>query len=128
MKPIGWMLLLCLFISGCAGNGSFSHQWTVQEPALPVMEKITLQASECWFKSGKGDFKSYRLAPELNSFVDRPRLLLVPYHQPTARPVLVIEASGNPAQISAYGPLLTGKMGKNIIHNLDNWLEQSSQC
>ncbi len=50
---------------------------SVSRAALPTMERIALGAIACWFKSGDPAFKAYRLAPELNSFSGRPRILLV---------------------------------------------------
>jgi len=133
MKKVGGIFpsclaIVCLLMSGCTSNTSLPQRWHSQEAALPLMEYIALKANRCWFKSGNGAFKPYRLAPELHSFSDRPRILLVPYAQPTARPLLVIEASGNPAQMSAYGPLLATKMGKNILHDLKHWLGRPAQC
>ncbi|MGO7206028.1 hypothetical protein ACCT30_33540, partial [Rhizobium ruizarguesonis] len=45
--------------------------------ALPTMERVALGANACWFKSGDPAFAAYKLAPELNSFSGRPRILLV---------------------------------------------------
>ncbi len=74
------------------------------QAALPVMERIALGANACWFKSGDPAFKAYRLAPELNSFSGRPRILLVPRNSPESRPMLVVQAEGNPANLQAFGP------------------------
>jgi len=118
-----WLVLLGLGVSACVNDGSFSRQFTSQQAALPLMEYIVLNANQCWFKSGTHDFRPYRLAPELTSFSGRPRLLLVPYNEPTARPLLVIEAQGDPAQLNVYGSLMTTKTGKRISHDLGRWLE-----
>lgn len=55
---------------------------TVSKAALPTMERIALAANSCWFKSKDKDFRSYTLAPELNSYSGRPRILVVPGHNP----------------------------------------------
>lgn len=68
---------------------------SVSRAALPTMERIALGANACWFKSGDAAFKAYRLAPELNSFSGRPRILLVPRNSPESRPMLVVQAEGN---------------------------------
>jgi hypothetical protein len=59
----------------------------VSKAALPTMERIALAANSCWFKSKDKDFRSYTLAPELNSYSGRPRILVVPGHNPAARPL-----------------------------------------
>jgi len=122
------MALFCVLIAGCSANTTSSQQWTGVGSALPLMEHITLNAQSCWFKSRTADFKPYRLAPELHSFSGRPRMLLVPYANPAARPLLVVEASGDPAQISAYGPLMKDKTGKRIARDLERWLTGSTSC
>jgi len=123
-----WGMSLCLLVGGCVSTPPSSHQWTAREAALPVMEQITVKVGRCWFQSGAKDFKPYRLAPELRSFSDRPRILLVPYADPTARPLLVVEASGNPALVSAYGPLLSEMKGKRIVQDITRWLKGSAAC
>lgn len=60
--------------------------------ALSAMEEISLAAGKCWFKSGNKDFRAYRMAPELNSYSGKPRLLIVPSSRPQDRPLAVIEA------------------------------------
>ncbi len=64
------------------------------------MERVALGANSCWFKSGDAAFKNYRLAPELNSFSGRPRILIVPRKSPEARPLAVIQAEGQPARLA----------------------------
>jgi len=118
-----------MLVAGCASQpSSSSRQWRVKQAALPIMEQVTVKAQNCWFKSGMAAFKPYRLAPELHSFSDRPRILLVPYATPTARPLLVVEASGAPATVSAYGPLLESQTGKHIVRDLGRWLDGQDSC
>src|SRR3546814_19501858 len=62
--------------------------------ALATMERVAVNANACWFKSGDAAFKPYRLAPELNSFSGRPRILAVPRNSPASQPVLVGQAEG----------------------------------
>lgn len=75
--------------------------------ALSTMERIMLNANTCWFKSSDPAFASYQLAPELNSFTGRPRILVVDKKHPTGRPSLVVQAEGNPAQLQAFGPMMS---------------------
>lgn len=98
------------------------------ESALKTMEHVALTANRCWFKSGKADFKSYGLAPELQSYSGRPRILLVPHNNPTGRPVLVVVAEGTPARVSVFGPLMSTSMGNSIADDLDRWVKGSHQC
>lgn len=96
--------------------------------ALPVMERVALGANACWFKSGDPAFKAYRLAPELNSFSGRPRILLVKAHSPESRPLLVVQAEGNPARIDAFGPLMSEGMSGRITTDVNRWARGGKGC
>ncbi|MCA1369854.1 hypothetical protein I6F15_20915 [Bradyrhizobium sp. BRP14] len=101
---------------------------TASSAALPTMERVALGASGCWFKSGDPAFKAYRLAPELNSFSGRPRILLVPRKSPEARPLAVIQAEGHPARLQAFGPLLSEPVGTRIATDVRRWAAGGQGC
>ncbi|MFB9952572.1 hypothetical protein ACFFP0_27320 [Rhizobium puerariae] len=96
--------------------------------ALPTMERVALSANACWFKSGEAAFKPYRLAPELNSFSGRPRILAVPRNSPESRPVLVVQAEGSPARLDAFGPLMNGADGERIKRDILRWAGGAKGC
>ncbi|MDK1489507.1 hypothetical protein QN219_05485 [Sinorhizobium sp. 7-81] len=96
--------------------------------ALPTMERVALGANSCWFKSGDPAFKAYRLAPELNSFSGRPRILLVPRKSPEARPLAVVQAEGHPARLQAFGPLLSEPVGSRIATDVRRWAAGGQGC
>ncbi|WP_376742053.1 hypothetical protein [Pseudorhizobium tarimense] len=113
-------------LSGCqAGKQAAS---TVDRAALPTMERVALNANTCWFKSGDKAFADYRLAPELNSFSGRPRILAVPRHKPEALPALVVQAEGSPARLDAFGPLIDGATGERIRRDVQRWAAGRSGC
>lgn len=96
--------------------------------ALPTMERVALSANACWFKSGDPAFKAYRLAPELNSFSGRPRILIVPRNSPESRPLLVVQAEGNPAKLAAFGPLLDSALSQRISSDVNRWSKGVKSC
>ena len=96
--------------------------------ALPTMERIALGANSCWFKSGDPAFKAYRLAPELNSFSGRPRILVVHRNSPEARPLLVVQAEGSPAKLDAFGPLMSEPVGARIATDVKRWAGGGKGC
>ena len=96
--------------------------------ALPTMERVALGANACWFKSGDPAFKAYRLAPELNSFSGRPRILLVHRNSPEARPLLVVQAEGSPAKLDAFGPLMGEPVGGRIATDVERWAAGGKGC
>lgn len=82
----------------------------------------------CWFKSGDPAFKAYRTAPELNSFSGRPRILLVPRNSPESRPMLVIQAEGNPAKLDAFGPAMNEAISGRIATDVKRWANGGKGC
>jgi hypothetical protein len=96
--------------------------------ALPTMERIALAANSCWFKSGDPAFKAYRLAPELNSFSGRPRILIVKRNSPEARPLAVVQAEGHPARLQAFGPLFDESIGARMTSDIRRWSTGNSTC
>lgn len=96
--------------------------------ALPVMERVALGARDCWFKSKDPAFAAYRLAPELNSFSGRPRILLVKASAPGALPALVVQAEGNPAKLEAFGPLMQDALSARITADVNHWARGGGGC
>ncbi|MDO9417121.1 hypothetical protein [Pararhizobium sp.] len=96
--------------------------------ALPTMERVALAANACWFKSGDAAFKAYRLAPELKSFSGRPRILIVPRNSPESLPLAVVQAEGNPAQLAAFGPIMTGALGARMSSDIKRWANGAKGC
>lgn len=119
-----------LLLGACqsATPGPGNQTANSSDRALTTMERIARAASRCWFKSGDKRFRAYRLAPELNSFSGRPRILLVPASRPEDRPLAVIEAKGDPATIEAYGPLMSAPVGNRIAADIKNWAGGSTTC
>ncbi len=122
--------LVALMLAGCQSStpGPGSIRVQASDRALPVMERVALSASRCWFKSGGNEFRAYRLAPELSSYTGRPRILLVPAGRPEDRPLAVIEAQGDPATVQAYGPLLAAPLGNRIAADVRSWTAGSTNC
>lgn len=96
--------------------------------ALDVMEKVAVGANRCWFKSGDPAFKNYSLAPELNSFSGRPRILLVRKGSSDIRPLLVVQAEGRPARLSAFGPMMGEPISGRIGTDVQRWAAGGTNC
>lgn len=126
--PRRFALLLVGLLSACAsqpGSGSIA---SVAETGLDRMERLTLTANRCWFKSNDPAFAAYSLAPELSSFSGKPRFLLVPRGQPEARPLLVVEGRSGSEDVSYYGPLLGEPVAARIGRDLDRWRAGATSC
>ncbi|OAP42583.1 hypothetical protein AU381_15490 [Sinorhizobium glycinis] len=123
---LGCVAANLLLVAGCQSDRPASPP--ASSAALPTMERIALGANGCWFKSGDPAFKAYRLAPELNSFSGRPRILLVPRKSPEARPLAVIQAEGHPARLQAFGPLLSEPVGTRMTSDVRRWAAGDEGC
>lgn len=116
---------LIVVLAGCQSKPPAP---TTNRTALATMERVAVAANTCWFKSGDPAFSAYRLAPELNSFSGRPRILAVPKASPESRPLLVVQAQGSPARLDAFGPLMDGAAGSRIRQDVIRWANGDKRC
>lgn len=131
MQKTAFSKLSGLFLAGAgllAGCQSAPPAPQASNTALATMERVALAANACWFKSGDPAFKAYRLAPELNSFAGRPRILIVPRNSPESRPLAVVQAEGNPAKLAAFGPLFSESAGPRMTNDVNRWAAGSKAC
>lgn len=96
--------------------------------ALDVMERVAVGANRCWIKAGDPAFKGYSMAPELNSFSGRPRILLVRSGSRDIRPLLVVQAEGRPAKLEAFGPMMGEPVSARINKDVTRWARGDSAC
>ncbi|MDP9839445.1 hypothetical protein J2T09_004221 [Neorhizobium huautlense] len=122
----GILLATLALLAGCQSDKKPAV--SPQRAALPTMERVAIAANSCWFKSNDPAFRDYRLAPELNSFSGRPRILAVPRHSPESRPMLVVQAEGNPARLDAFGPMMQGAAGQRIKSDVLRWAGGGTGC
>jgi hypothetical protein len=129
MRPVfrATVLLTLALLAGCTSSPKPVPALDVG--ALPVMERVMLGASRCWFKSGDPMFAAYKMAPELNSYTGTPRILLVKKHAPESRPLLVVRASGSPAKVDAFGPLMNEPaMAARVQKDVNGWMRGGQGC
>ncbi|MCD2171677.1 hypothetical protein [Rhizobium sp. C4] len=128
LKLSAAVVLSAAALSSCQSQKAAQAPTTVRSAALPVMERITTGANACWFRTKDPAFARYRMAPELNSFSGKPRLLLVAKHSPESRPLLVIMAEGDPARLQAFGPLMQGELHAKISAGVNHWARGNAGC
>ena len=92
--------------------------------------RIAENIGACWFAGGRPAFAAYSYVPELASYSDRPRILIVPESDPTGLPRLVVEAS--PAEggsaVKLFGPLMTGAEAQAINRDVARWAGGTTGC
>jgi hypothetical protein len=118
---------LALF-AACTPKPTPPTPTSVNKAALATMERIAVGANSCWFKSNDKDFRGYAFAPELNSFSGRPRMLVVPARNLAGRPLLVVQAEGNPARIEAFGPMMQQGHSSRISADINRWASGQKGC
>ncbi len=118
---------LALF-AACTPKPTPPTHTSVSKAALATMERIAVGANSCWFKSNDKDFRGYAFAPELNSFSGRPRMLVVPARNLAGRPLLVVQAEGNPARIEAFGPMMQQGHSSRISADINRWASGQKGC
>lgn len=130
-RRLRWAALAAplLALTACQSTepGSGPLTMTARQAALPTMENIMLAASRCWFDADPA-FAPYAMAPELDSMSGRPRILIVPREAPQSRPLAVVQASGEPATIEVFGPLMGGPLGARIAADVGRWNSGSEAC
>lgn len=125
--PIAAGIIAIAGLSACSSSSKPVPALTSN--ALPVMERVALGANRCWFKSKDPMFAAYKLAPELNSFSGTPRILLVKAHSPESRPLLVVQASGSPAQLQSFGPLMADpSVSARVSGDVRRWANGGESC
>lgn len=126
LAAAGFVAALAACQSAAPGPGPL--ELAAEDAALPAMERIALAANRCWFKSGDRAFAAYRLAPELDSFSGRPRILLVARDRPEERPLGVISAEGDPARVEAFGPIMDRPVGIRVAADVRRWAAGDDGC
>ena len=96
--------------------------------SLRSMEQVAVAAYKCWFASKDPAFSKYQMANELNNFGGMPRFLLVPAKQYGARPLLVVQAQGDPSQVQVFGPLMDQALGARIGSDITRWRSGKLSC
>ncbi|WFR96948.1 hypothetical protein [Rhizobium tumorigenes] len=119
---------LAVFAASCQSKRAPEVTLTQPRTALSTMERVAVAAHGCWFKSSDPAFARYTMAPELNSFTGRPRFLVVERSQPTGRPLLVVQAEGDPAKLAAFGPLMNGPNSARITSDINRWAGGTKGC
>lgn len=100
----------------------------VGRSAEEVMHRVMKGASSCWFKSEDPAFKAYKMDAELTSFSDQPRILLVRKGSNDIRPLLVVMATGTPAKMQAFGPMMSEPVSGRISTDVNRWAAGNPSC
>ena len=100
------------------------------QPPATAAALIADNVRACWFGAARPAFADYSYAPELNSYADRPRVLIVPKADPAGLPKLVIEASAaeRGSSVKLFGPLMASAEAPSISRDVGRWAGGASGC
>ena len=120
-----------LLLAACQSRGpvDYSEFRSSDEPSATAV-RIAEQVGACWFGGDRPAFAEYSYAPELNSFSDRPRVLIVPKSDPTGLPRLVVEASPSEggSSVKLFGPLMASAEAPAISRDVGRWAGGATGC
>lgn len=124
----GLFAAAALMLTGCQSAPQATTSIPGDNSALSTMERVAVNAQRCWFSGSNAAFAGLQMSPELTSFSGRPRVLAVPAGNIAGLPRLVVEAHGDPAAISTYGPMMQGEAASRIQADVRAWSGGSNAC
>lgn len=114
-------------LAGCQSGGQKTASRD-NSAAVALLQHVNSNVHTCWVRSKDKDFDAYNVIPELDTQVGKPRILLVDKTAAQGLPKLVIEAAGNPAKMTAYGPLMDKPVGDRITADVKRWAGGAGGC
>ena len=126
------LCMLTTFLAACqTGSASkdYAEYASARDPATTAAQ-IAENVRACWFSGARPAFADYSYAPELNSFSNRPRVLIVPKSDPGGLPKLVIEASATDrgASVKLFGPMMASSEAPAISRDVQRWAGGAAGC
>jgi hypothetical protein len=120
-------LLPLIVLAACTQTGKSAN---VGDSPQSVMVHVAKQVQACWLVGNEPALKGYKMAPEINSYSGKPRILIVPRSNPGGLPKLVAQAERirGRTTFTSFGPLLNTKDGPRLDASLRNWAQGSSAC
>lgn len=122
------VMLITGLLTACQTENDRTPKLTDNSAAIRKLQAINKTAQTCWVKSKDKEFKNYKVIPELDTRVGKPRILIVSAKAAQGLPQYVIEAEGTPARVNTYGPLGNEPVGKRINSDIARWNRGEESC
>ena len=122
--------LAVLLLAGCQTAPTDYLAFEARREPVNVAAGIAENVGACWFGGGRPAFAELSYAPELASYSNRPRVLIVQKADPTGLPLLVIEAveADRGASVKLFGPLMASAEAPAIRRDVERWAGGASGC
>ena len=78
MRAIRLAAALALILTACQSAPPDFAEFSSPQSPVNVATRIAENVGACWFGGARPAFADYSYAPELNSYSNRPRVLIVP--------------------------------------------------
>jgi hypothetical protein len=131
MKRAAMLSGIALLLGACKTSQPIDYTLlhAHQEP-VAMASHISERVGACWFGGDRPAFAEYSYAPELNSFSDRPRVLIVDKSNPTGLPQLVIEVvkAKRGSDVKLFGPLMSSGEASAIYRDVGRWAGGARDC
>ena len=117
-------------LASCQSAPKDYAEFHAAQAPVNVATRIAENVRACWFGGERAAFADYSYAPELNSYSNRPRVLIVPKAEPHGLPKLVIEASAakRGSSVKLFGPLMASSEAPAISRDVQRWASGASGC
>ena len=119
-----------ILLAGCQSAPTDYLAFESRQEPLNVAARIAENVGACWFAADRPAFADFSYAPELASYSNRPRVLIVEKADPTGLPLLVIEAveADRGASVKLFGPLMASAEAPAIRRDVERWAGGASGC
>jgi hypothetical protein len=123
-------LLGMTLLAGCQSAPKDYVEIRAPQDPVTVASHIADNIGTCWFSGKRSSFADYSYAPELTSYSNRPRVLIVPKNEPHGLPQLVVEASAakRGTSVKLFGPMLASGEAAAIHADVARWAGGASGC
>ncbi len=119
-------------LAALSALGACSQTTKTKQDISPqsTMVGVAKQVQSCWFAKKDPALKGYTMAPEVNSYSGKPRILIVPRNNPAGLPKLVAQAErlNGRTSFTTFGPLLATADGPRLEASLRAWAQGSRSC
>lgn len=120
-----------LILAGCKTSEPTDYMLLhANQDPVTIASRIADHVGNCWFDGSRPAFAEYSYTPELTSYANRPRVLIVQKADPNGLPVLVIEAlkEKRGADIKLFGPLMGTDEADAIYRDVARWAGGAREC
>ena len=130
MRPLAAATALAL-LAGCKTSEPTDYVLLhANQDPVTIASHISQYVGDCWFDGSRPAFAAYSYAPELTSYSNRPRVLIVEKADPTGLPRLVIEVvkAKRGSDIKLFGPLMGTAESEAIYRDVGRWAGGAREC